>query len=209
MGDALHGWLGAKDDRMSGQFSQEITLEGNGRSLKEIVSSANGNLRQTLMDGHLVGGDLDMLDMQAMHLLVSMVSPSNRTVVECMLTDFDMVDGIATARKLFLQTPKMRIAGTGTMDFKDETVDLILKPVRRRLKIFSRESTIQLSGPRAKFKVEAEIDGVEASSAVTAGLVAAPVLAPVTVLELLDALLGGEGEDACKNAGVPGGKAAP
>ncbi len=197
----LHGWFSDTRERMQGWYSHDMDVTASGRSLRELASAMNGHTRQIIVDGNVVGADLDLLDLHTMQLMLSMLRPRNRTTVECMIVEFTIADGIATAETMFVETPKMFVAGAGKLDFHDETMDLLLTArSRRRLKLLSRENTIKVSGPMAALEVEADVGVLSVGTAVTAAVAVSPVLAPVAGFSLLTELLGGQGETACDKA---------
>lgn len=197
----LHGWVSNSEERMEGRFSHDLDVTASGNSPHGLASSMRGRISKAIVDANLVGGDLDLLDLRLMQLMLSMLSPSRRTTVECIISDFQIADGIATSETLFLETPKMLVAGTGTLDFGAETVDLLLTArTRRRLRILSNDHTFRVSGSLSALELEAEINVLSGGAAVTAGIVAAPVLAPVAGFSFITELLGGRGDSECEKA---------
>jgi uncharacterized protein involved in outer membrane biogenesis len=60
---------------------------------------------------------------------------------------FDFDKGLGTATNIFLDTAQTRVAGTGNIDLRDETVDLLLTPHQKKPGIFSlRSSSIHVDG---------------------------------------------------------------
>jgi hypothetical protein len=197
----LHRWFSDAGERMEGRYSHELEVTASGRSPRELASTMNGRIRQVIVDGNVVGADLDLLDLHAMQLMLSMLRPRDRTTVECMIVEFTIADGIATAETMFVETPRMFVAGAGTLDLHDESMDLLLTArSRRRWSLFNRENTIKVSGPIAALEVEADVGVLSGGNAATVGVVVAPVLAPVAGFYVLQRLLGGQGETACDQA---------
>jgi hypothetical protein len=199
--NVLQGWFSDAGERMEGRYSHDMDVSASGRSPHELASTMNGRLRQVVLDGNVAGADLDLLDLHIMQLMLSMLSPRGRTSVGCMLIEFNIKDGIATSDALFVETPRMFVAGAGKIDLRDETMDFLLTArSRRRWNLFNRENTIKVSGPIAALEVEADVGVLSVGTAVTAAVAVSPVLAPVAGFSLLTDLLGGQGETACDQA---------
>lgn len=54
-----------------------------------------------------------------------------------MTGQFDLDDGLMRTKSLILDTTRVRVNGSGTVDFRTEEVDLVLQPAPKRPQFYS------------------------------------------------------------------------
>ena len=81
-------------------------------------------------------------------------SKEDFTRINCAVARFDIKNGIAESQSLHWNTPTMNIAGKGTIDLKQETLDLIMVPDKKKLVGGLTATPIKLTGPFKDPKIE-------------------------------------------------------
>ena len=123
-------------DALDGNIDINATLAGKGTSVAEIMAGANGHLSVIMGRGRFhnrllteVGGDLRAG-------LIDLLAPGDQadelTEINCLVTRFDVTDGIAAVRVLVMDTPDLRAIGKGSIHLKSEKLDIALNPVSKK-----------------------------------------------------------------------------
>ena len=76
-----------------------------------------------------------------------------KSVIECLIAQLDIVDGLVAQRVLVVDTTRMRVSGTANIDMKQETIELNFAPVSKRPEFFSLATPVQVSGTFDDFGV--------------------------------------------------------
>lgn len=125
-----------KETIIGGKTDFTMNLSGSGASVADIMAGANGNLLMTTGTGKLYNKTIDIAGADIVFSALDMINPLSEqeeyTSLECGVVKFDIKDGVATTdRGIALQTGKMNVVGSGTLNFKTEAVDLAVKPKAR------------------------------------------------------------------------------
>jgi hypothetical protein len=97
------------------------------------------------------------------------------TTLNCVMTGFDIDQGVMTSKLLFADGPQLAIEGTATLDLGQETIDMELLPKKKK-SFYASISAVKVTGPLADPNVETS------SSKAVAVTVGAAVLVPQIVI---------------------------
>ena len=159
---------------VKGHVDATLELSGSGNTRREFLSSASG--RVTLVGGPGEFGSRD-LDLWAASLVRTMLSEEWKsrdvTKLNCVVARIDVQDGVARTDSILIDTERITIAGSGTLDLDNEELNLLLKPNPKDATLVSLASPAHISGPLASPKAERKKlpAGRLALSGVLAGLV--------------------------------------
>ena len=121
-------------DKLTGAATDlDIDLAGKGASVRQLMAGLNGKFIVKVGEGKLTDSVLGTLGADALTNLVSMLNPlsesSDATLLKCSVVNFTIKDGIATTDQgIAVSTDQMNIIGSGTINLKDETLDIGIKP---------------------------------------------------------------------------------
>jgi len=106
----------------------ELELTGQGRSLHEIASSADGRLLYVQGSGRLDNSVLTAITADPLSKLYVTLNPFTKaephTKLECSVALVQMCDGVAKIGPMALRTDKMVMLGKGQIDFETERLKL-------------------------------------------------------------------------------------
>ncbi|MBM3566662.1 MAG: hypothetical protein FJX42_11195, partial [Alphaproteobacteria bacterium] len=110
-----------------------LNLAGNGRSVRDVMGSLNGEARILLGPGRIHNKTLDLVGADAVGQIVGAINPfaktDETTTLNCAVVRAVVKDGVAVADNGFaLETGKMNVTGTGKIDLRRETIDLAFRP---------------------------------------------------------------------------------
>lgn len=111
------------------RFNVSMTGNSSGASLRELAAGLNGELDLVASEGFLPGRGLGALNALALEQLVSILAPGLKTEeptrLLCMAARLNVVDGLVkTDPMVALQTSKILLESTGTLDLKTEALRL-------------------------------------------------------------------------------------
>jgi len=177
----------------NGRLEVYADLRGTGQTPQAIAASLNGTLGLAMADGTIdtrvlgsmlgkVGGSANILDLIG--------RSGDASEIRCFALRLDARDGILTARPVFLSSSLLTMDGGGTVNLRDETLALILRP-HGRVGGTGFKVPLKVSGPLHSPRVD--IDATGAAEA-NAGTLAGIVLGNTAQLGALGALLGGDNQ---------------
>jgi uncharacterized protein involved in outer membrane biogenesis len=101
----------------------------------------------------------------------------DRTIpIRCAFADFGVKQGIATSRQLAFDTTDTVILGSGTIDLRDERLDLVLKPKPKDISFFSLRAPLLVNGTfkDPSFKPDMKVLTLRGAAAAFLGSLAPP-----------------------------------
>jgi AsmA family protein len=173
-----------------GTIAGRAVIDGGGRSIGDILRNGNGDLKLFMTGGDLSALLVDLSGLEFGNLLLSALGLPQRTPVRCMVTDFELKNGIVTTRTLVLDTKEANVTGSGTVNLKDEAIHLQLKTEAKHFSIGSLPGPIDIGGHLKSPSIRPSAETV-ARGAAAAGLGA--LLTPLGAL--LPTIQLGLGED--------------
>ncbi len=133
---------------MGGLLRGRIGLSGTGPSLAAMLGRGEGRLALVMTQGTIsaVMVELSGLDI-AEYLALSLTDGDVKLPIDCMAVDFDVENGVGTSRTLLLDTSDSFIAGEGTIDLDQETVDVVVVSDPKDFSLLSLNAPIYVEGP--------------------------------------------------------------
>ncbi len=115
---------------LSGPLSLSLNVSGYGPSIAAIVSTLKGTAKISAETASLAGIDLKAIAAAVTQRIVEgwQRQPQAATALNALSAEFDIADGIATAKDLSLQAPDVSLKGAGTIDLLRQAIDLSVIP---------------------------------------------------------------------------------
>jgi len=150
---ALLAMLGVKREVRGGKTEVTLAISAHGESARQWVHGMNGTVTVVVGPATLVHTKLDLES--PLNRLADAVNPFHRvdpsTELECAVGRLPLKDGIAQIdRSIALETKKFGASASGTLNFREETLDLAIKPqIRQGITIDIPEvaSLVRFQGP--------------------------------------------------------------
>jgi len=137
-------------ETVEGTIDATLHLSGNGRTRREFLGNANGQLIIVGQDGKFGSRRLDLW---GSGLLTTMLSRKWRnddvTDINCLVARISIKDGLASSDKLLIDTRRITIAAAGTLDLKSEELDLVFAPRPKRTSLVSLTNPAHVTGTLA------------------------------------------------------------
>jgi uncharacterized protein involved in outer membrane biogenesis len=115
----------------------------------------------------------------------------NRATLNCMVTDFALHNGVVSAQTMLLDTSEANVTGAGSVNLRDEDLDLTLRTQAKHFSIGSLPAPIDIRGTfkDPSIRPDAAILGARVGAAVGLGILLTPLAALIPTIQL------GLGED--------------
>ena len=173
-----------------GDISGVIELSGSGDSVAKMLGSANGKIGVFLDGGEVSKFLMNAVAIDLWGLARTRLEGDENVAIRCAIADFGVKNGVAQANALVFDTGVVNIGGDGTINLKDEQLDLTLKPEPKDKSVASLNSPLYIRGTFSQPKVGVDMKRLAARGA---GAVAMGILNPF--LAILPLLNEGKGKD--------------
>jgi AsmA protein len=134
---ALALMLGLPSDA-SGSLEVDANLNGAGDSLHTIAAGLNGTLGLAMVNGEIDNGYLNRVlgpILTSASLPLSLIFPGQiiggHSALRCFAARLDARDGLATFQALYLDSARVKVSGSGTINLAEETLAMRLRPLER------------------------------------------------------------------------------
>ena len=137
----VNGFKLAKVDALKGVISGGntdvyIDAKGKGKTVRQLMAGLDSKVIIKIAESQIEDGTLDLIGADFITELVNLLNPFSKgqkgTELACAVVNFNIKNGIATADKgIAVRTGKMNIVGDGTINLKNEKLDIGITPEAR------------------------------------------------------------------------------
>ncbi|WP_148207467.1 AsmA family protein [Paramagnetospirillum magneticum] len=118
----------ADTDRLSGTGNFDVTVAGQGKTQRQIVSSLNGKGALAFLNGAIKGINLAAMARNVTSAFTGGAKSTEKTDFAELGGTFTIVKGILTNNDLALKSPLLRVEGKGTVDLPQRSVNYRVDP---------------------------------------------------------------------------------
>jgi len=137
-------------ETVEGTLDITLRLAGSGRSRREFLSDARGQLIVVGQEGRFGSRRLDLWGSDLVTTMLSREWHSEDvTDLNCLVARIGIEDGVASSDDLLVDTRRITIAAAGTLDLESEELDLVFAPRPKRTSLVSLTSPVQVTGTLA------------------------------------------------------------
>jgi uncharacterized protein involved in outer membrane biogenesis len=126
---------------IDGPLNGHVILSGHGRSVHELAATANGTVTATLPEGVMRASFAELAGANLRGLEMLLTQSKKDTPIRCAMANFQAHHGTLWARQLMIDTDRMLISGTGSIQLATEALDLRIQGEPKRMRL------LRLSGP--------------------------------------------------------------
>jgi uncharacterized protein involved in outer membrane biogenesis len=182
----LEQFVAKQKDRSSmleGTVDARAVLNGAGNSVHKAMSTANGDVRVIVPGGAIRQKFAELLGISVDRAFL--LAGNDTTNIRCVVADFGARDGIMTARSFVFDTDVMNVTGDGSIDMRNERLDMQLSGHPKKLTFFRLRAPISVSGPLNKPNVGIVSGAIPAQvgAAAVLGIVATPLAAIIPFID--------------------------
>lgn len=177
----------AKD--MGGIIGGRIHLAGAGRTVADILASANGEAGLAVNGGRVTNLAEAGLKTNVLETLGIVIAGDEPVRFNCLVADLDVKAGTVVAKAIVLDTTETLVTGRGRANLRDETLDLTIIGDAKEPQVFATEVPVHVGGHFAAPRVT--VDPTESVArgvaAVALGVLLTPLAAILPTLDEGDA----------------------
>jgi len=152
----------------AGTLGGHAKLVASGNSIAQMLGSANGEAALIMDGGSASELLLRLSNLDIANSFLVFLGGDKQVPVRCMVANFKAIEGDFQVQDLVLETPKVNIAGEGSVNFSDES--LHLKLVSRGNSLVALRGPIVVSGTFKKPSVKPDMGKVVARGGLAVGL---------------------------------------
>ncbi|HYM33717.1 MAG TPA: AsmA family protein [Candidatus Cybelea sp.] len=134
------------NDLLEGRGDIGVSVHGTGDSPHAIAASLGGNSNLVMGQGRIKSRYADLIGADVFREAFAWAKGKEDTKLNCMVSRFDIQNGLATSRALLMDTADVTMLGAGTVNFGSERLDLVLKPKPKETSLVNLAVPIDVSG---------------------------------------------------------------
>lgn len=136
-----------------GDINGLIDLTGRGDSVAQMLGTANGKLGVFIDGGKVSRFLMELAALDLWGVTKTKLEGDQPVDIRCAIGDFAVKDGVMHTNALVFDTQVVNIQGDGTINLKNEAMDLTLKPEPKDRSIVSLNSPLHIRGTFSKPKI--------------------------------------------------------
>ncbi len=133
-------------DTSVGRIGGDIDLHGNGNSVATMLGHADGDVGLLMGSGRISNLLLEYAGIDIAESLKFLITGDHTVPVRCAFSQFGVSNGLMRAQRLAFDTTDTVIFGAGTINLRDETLDLTLKPQPKDHSILALRAPLRVDG---------------------------------------------------------------
>jgi hypothetical protein len=132
----------------------DLQLTATGVSQHELVSSLDGDIYLTVMNGRMRRSLMDMLFVDLAGWTTSQLTTEKYIPLTCGVADYSIRDGLVSTNAFFLDSRNITISGDGSVDLVNERIDYVFLP-HKKSRMILKADPVKVKGPLNNPSVEA------------------------------------------------------
>ena len=166
-----------------GRIGGDIALAGSGNSVAKMLATSSGDVALGMGRGQVSNLLMEYAGLDIAEALKFMITGDRKVPVRCAFADFAVEGGVMSARALAFDTTDTIIVGEGTVDLRNETLAMTLRPRPKDRSLFVFRSPLLLRGTFAdpSFSPDPARVGLRAAIALALGSIAPPAALLATI----------------------------
>ncbi|MGH8081741.1 MAG: AsmA family protein [Lysobacter sp.] len=174
-----------------GKLGGRIALSGRGNSIAKMLGSGNGSIAVGMGQGQISNLLMEFTGIDLAEILKFKLTHDRKIPIRCGFGDFAVRDGVMTAKSLVFDTSDTVLVGQGTIDLRQEKLDLVIRARPKDRSFLSLRAPLLVGGTFKQPNARPDYKrlGLRGAAALALGAIAPPA-ALLATLEL------GPGKDA-------------
>lgn len=170
-------------EQASGGISGEIDLAGTGNSIAAMLGSSDGKVAVGMGRGHIGNLIMELAGLDVAESLKFLFTGDRQIPLRCAWGDFGVQRGLMTSQQIAFDTTDTLVLGEGTIDLKQEKLDLLLRPRPKDISILALRSPLRIGGTfkDPSFRPDFKALGIRGAIALTLGSIAPPAALLATI----------------------------
>jgi len=167
-----------------GEVGGDVKLAGSGQSIAGLLGASDGSVKLLMTDGQVSETLMEEAGLNLANVLIAKLRGDEQVRINCGAAALTAKDGVATTDLFLFDTDNALVDITGSINLRDERVDLTLHPQTKGLRVFSLRSPLHVEGSFLHLDVSVDKKSLltRGAGALGLGLIAAPLAALVPLI---------------------------
>jgi uncharacterized protein involved in outer membrane biogenesis len=135
-----------KENVSAGALGGKATLSGQGKSLRDMFATADGTIGIGMEGGKLSELLLELAGLDLFRASGLLIAGDAPVEIGCVVGDFGVDHGVMRTKEMLIDTKVSTIQGSGTIDLRNETMNLRFEVHSKKPSLFSARSPLLLRG---------------------------------------------------------------
>ena len=133
---------------LTGVATARAKLRGAGNSIRKAASTANGTFTAVVPHGAIRRSFAELLGINVASALgLLLTNDQSQTELRCAVADFSANNGVLSLRNFVFDTPVVQASGEGTVDLRNERIDLAITGHPKKPQLIRVRAPITITGP--------------------------------------------------------------
>lgn len=130
----------------AGRIGGRVQVSGRGNSVAKLMATADGDVGLAMGPGRISNLTLELAGLDIAEALKFLIGKDRVVPVRCGFADFSVAKGVMTTRAFAFDTTDTLLLADGTVDLRDESLDLLLRPRPKDSSPLSLRSPLRVRG---------------------------------------------------------------
>ena len=130
----------------AGRIGGRVNVSGRGNSVAALMGTADGDIGLAMGPGRISNLTLELAGLDIAEALKFLIGKDKIVPVRCGFADFSVKKGVMTTRAFAFDTTDTLLLAEGTVNLRDESLDLLLKPRPKDSSPLSLRSPLRVRG---------------------------------------------------------------
>jgi uncharacterized protein involved in outer membrane biogenesis len=130
----------------AGILGGRVQLHATGTSVAQILGTSNGEVFVVSAGGQFSHLLIELVGLDIAHSLQVAIEGDNPIPIRCIVADLPAKDGVFTAKTLIFDTTNTIVQGKGTINMRDERMDITIIPVPKDFSPLTLRNPIRAQG---------------------------------------------------------------
>ena len=140
-------FIKGNDKPIQGMLEARAVLTGTGNSVHAAAAAANGTFIAVVPSGGMRHSLAEWTGVNVLTALsLNLADDNSSTDLRCAVASFQAKDGVLASRQFVIDTDPVRVDGGGTIDMRDETLDLQLQGKPKHFQLMRLRAPITVTG---------------------------------------------------------------
>ena len=152
-------------EKIEGNMNINLDVSGTGTTYAELAAGLSGKAGMNMSNGRFYYESIRLLGYNVFSALIEVINPFDEEKeyvdISCMVTRFDIENGMAESTALILDTPELALVGDGKINLKTEEIRIPLNTIPKKNIGIKDVAGVNLS--LSKFVDPLQIDGTLAN----------------------------------------------
>jgi hypothetical protein len=134
-----------KNSEFDAELDIDMKLMSSGASAHELAANLEGDVYMLVKNGRIRNDLLKLIFVDVVGWTFNKTLGAKYAKIECGVADYTVKQGVIDTTALYLDTPSIAIAGEGTVDLGNETIDYTFIP-KKKTKLVSQADPVKVGG---------------------------------------------------------------